>query len=335
MQQKIKVLADKLKDYRAKDYLNPKEENIDKWLSQFSSQNQETILDEMINLADNLYLTEQEVDVFLLKRVKNKELTGDNPTDFWQNVSLLNIQKNGHSQKEMVYKLQNFIREQLGVNVAINCSEKNHFIYVDDFLFSGTKLYGDIEDNFTVTSQYKIDIIYIGYYTYGQYKCNENLNQKFVKIDFKYWRLLELENRVSCINQSCVLWPTQNLATNPRVQNFLGQSHTQQFRDAHSGVAGYGCLNQSNLFTSETNRQILEEEFTLAGLKIINKGIQMGWNMSSWKPLGFSSFKNLGFGSMILSYRNCPNNAPLCLWWGNWNSNPVWYPLFQRTTYSS
>jgi hypothetical protein len=35
----------------------------------------------------------------------------------------------------------------------------------------------------------------------------------------------------------------------------------------------------------------------------------------------------LGFGSLIVTYRNCPNNAPLALW-----VDHPWYPLFPRTT---
>ena len=33
------------------------------------------------------------------------------------------------------------------------------------------------------------------------------------------------------------------------------------------------------------------------------------------KPLGYSPF-DPGFGSMFVTYRNCPNNCPLALWYG-------------------
>ena len=45
------------------------------------------------------------------------------------------------------------------------------------------------------------------------------------------------------------------------------------------------------------------------------------------RPLGNMVLDTLGFGSMIVTFRNCPNNAPLALWTGD-----PWYPLFQRTT---
>ena len=86
MTEKIKQLAELLKDYRADEFLNPKEANISKWLSQFTPTNQETILDEMINIANKLYLTKDEVESFLKGLVNNKKLTNDNPSTFWQNV---------------------------------------------------------------------------------------------------------------------------------------------------------------------------------------------------------------------------------------------------------
>ena len=37
--------------------------------------------------------------------------------------------------------------------------------------------------------------------------------------------------------------------------------------------------------------------------------------------------ESLGFGSLVVTFRNCPNNAPLALWAGD-----PWYPLFPRRT---
>ena len=32
------------------------------------------------------------------------------------------------------------------------------------------------------------------------------------------------------------------------------------------------------------------------------------------RPLGYHNLRTLGFGSMFITYRNCPNNCPLALW---------------------
>lgn len=43
------------------------------------------------------------------------------------------------------------------------------------------------------------------------------------------------------------------------------------------------------------------------------------------RPLGNMVLETLGFGSMLVTFRNCPNNSPLALWAGD-----PWYPLFPR-----
>lgn len=88
-------------------------------------------------------------------------------------------------------------------------------------------------------------------------------------------------------------------------------------------------------FSSEDGRQLLERELLLAGMQIRS----ISQNPSpAIRPLGLSPF-GVGFGSMIATYRNCPNNAPLALWWGDpkaHSSHPFshWYPLMQRRTYA-
>ena len=77
---------------------------------------------------------------------------------------------------------------------------------------------------------------------------------------------------------------------------------------------------------------MLESEFVIAGAKIR----AMAENPNpSMRPLGYSPF-GVGFGSMIATYRNCPNNCPLAIWWGNPKATAGalhWYPLLQRETY--
>jgi len=57
------------------------------------------------------------------------------------------------------------------------------------------------------------------------------------------------------------------------------------------------------------------------------------------KPLGFTKFDGLGFGGTTFTYRNCPNNAPLAFWWGDYEPTGVpaldcWYPLMKRIGYT-
>ena len=95
-----------------------------------------------------------------------------------------------------------------------------------------------------------------------------------------------------------------------------------------------GGHSELNLFSSETGRQALEREMLLAGMRIRSFCQEPSPAM---RPLGRGYF-GLGFGSMIVTYRNCPNTVPLALWWGDSNEHPdhpfsKWYPLLPRRTY--
>ena len=88
-------------------------------------------------------------------------------------------------------------------------------------------------------------------------------------------------------------------------------------------------------FSSEDVRMLLDREMLLDGMLIRSFSQSPSRALS---PLGFSAY-GLGFGSMIVTYRNCPNNTPLALWWGDPeapSNHPFsrWYPLLPRKTYN-
>lgn len=167
----------------------------------------------------------------------------------------------------------------------------------------------------------------------GEYLCIENLkrvaknNNK--NISFNVWAAIRPENRKSYKNSSDVLWPCV-LPEHDLVSAYIARDTKFPFEPRQSGRYA------SNFFSSEAGRQLLETQFLLAGLKIISFCQSPNPIM---KPLGFGPF-GLGFGSTIVTYRNCPNNSPLALWWGDPQKSPKnplgrWYPLVQRKTYST
>jgi hypothetical protein len=87
-----------------------------------------------------------------------------------------------------------------------------------------------------------------------------------------------------------------------------------------------GSLGTNALFATDAGRVLLEQEFLKAGARIRQLCPNLG---ATQRPLGHITLDTLGFGSLIVTFRNCPNNAPLALWVGE-----PWYPLFPRTTNS-
>ena len=88
------------------------------------------------------------------------------------------------------------------------------------------------------------------------------------------------------------------------------------------------------VFSSEAGRQLLESEFLIAGVKIRT----LTQSPKDFiRPLGLGNF-GVGFGSLLVTYRNCPNNCPLALWWGDPEATSGalhWYPLLSRKTYAA
>jgi type II secretory pathway predicted ATPase ExeA len=144
MEKLIVQLANILKDYRSDEMLNPTPQIIQKWINQFTKENQQIVLKEMIYILNKTYISEERINNFLLELITSKKLINNNPKLFWSNVSLLNIQKDGQSQNIMVEKFKKLLWKQLKVNVAVNDYSKLHYIYLDDFLFSGMKLRTDL-----------------------------------------------------------------------------------------------------------------------------------------------------------------------------------------------
>lgn len=125
-----------------------------------------------------------------------------------------------------------------------------------------------------------------------------------------------------------VLWPA-TVQDDPAVAAYLAQQGRFPLEPRQPGGKP-----EIEIFSSEEGRQLLEREFLRAGVRI--RGFCQNPNQIM-RPLGFSSF-GVGFGSTIVTYRNCPNNAPLALWWGDPNAHhnhpfSRWYPLLQRRTY--
>lgn len=334
MKKTAEEIAKIIKDYRKGDFPEFDSAHVLKWVAQFDKTSQKTILSETKNLLDELYITEESI-----KKLFNDIITLDAITDgkhkkFWQNATILDIQNGGSSQKEMNPLFLEIIKSTLKVDVPINDYSKDNIFYLDDFLFTGNRAYNDLTKliNENNISNKKIEIVFIGWYNLGEYYFSKRFTQ-FVNtskknITFRLWSYEEkrLENRLSYKNNSECFWMThvdddiyKNLGLskdNVKLRNVI-QKPTYRF------------------FSQEQNRQVLEEQFLKYGVEIISSCDNPNAVM---RPLGFSPFQGFGFGAIVTSYRNCPNNCPLVLWWGDitkssGNSLDNWYPLLPRKVY--
>ena len=324
-------IANTTKDYRAGEIDTPTPEHVDKWVKQFAEDCQVLLLRELDHVFKETYLTRDWISGWLSKLVENEKLAGEDPCDFWEKAHFLRIQQNGHSQEEMLELFDESLEKQCGITIE-NCGKAGgDYIYIDDVMFTGSRVGNDLEAWIQDDAPEKatVQVVVAAIHTLGEYLVGKRLKGAIAasekEITIHYWRARTIENRKYCKNDSEVLWPAV-IPDDNDVRDYLAQPQKFPFelREAGGKLGPFSC---------EKGRQLLESELLLAGVSI--RGLSQN-PKNILRPLGFGPF-GLGFGSMLVTFRNCPNNCPLALWWGDpaATSGPFhWYPLLPRKTYA-
>lgn len=310
-------------DYRSGEIAAPTAAHVDRWVRQFPENAQQPILAEMEHVLGKSYFPKQFVLQFLKNLVVNNDLAGADPCTFWQGVQFLDIQGGGNSQKDLLRLFSEALYSTCGLTIA-DCGASPHsYLYLDDFVFSGGRVGSDVADwiNQSAPATARVIIVVIGYHRLGQWFAGKDIKNAAAaagkSVTVTWWRAVEFEDRKAYMRVSDVLRPTfipVDAATQAYV-NGLGQEPILRM-PGHVGALG--------LFSGEEGKSLLEQEFLKAGVRI--RAICPHLNIYQ-RPLGNIRLKMVGFGSMVVTYRNCPNNAPLAVWAGN-----PWYPLFPRKT---
>jgi len=215
--------------------------------------------------------------------------------------------------------------KECGLKIEDCGADPDTFIYLDDAIFTGGRVRRDLEAWIAeqAPAEAKVHVITIALHSGGQYYANVKIKEAAraagKSIDLSWWRAIELEDRRAHTTTSDVLRPVA-IPDDDGVKAYVGAMRYQPNLRTPGHVGGNG------IFSSDAGRQLLESEFLKAGVRIR----QMCPHLNQYqRPLGNMILETLGFGSLIVTFRNCPNNAPLALWAGD-----PWYPLFPRTTNS-
>lgn len=250
---------------------------------------------------------------------------GPDPRKFWKSVRFLDIQGGGNSQREMLAIFGQLLKKTFGIEIQQCGDIPDSFIYLDDAIFTGNRVLRDLQTwiQLDAPARSKIHVVCIALHSGGQYYANGRI-QSAAKaagksIEVTWWRAVELEDRRTFTNSSDVLRPASIPDVLDVKQYVEAMTHKPNLRTP-------GNVGSNSLFSSEEGRNLLEQEFLKAGVKIRQMCQNLG---GTQRPLGHITLETLGFGSLIVTFRNCPNNTPLALWVGD-----PWYALFPRTTNS-
>lgn len=310
-------------DYRLGEIPAPDAAHVDRWVEQFPQAVRDPILSELKHVFGMTYFTRAKVQSFIDMVVTSPKFAGPDPAQFWQGVKVLQLQTAGNSQKDMCELLKGSLQRQCGLNMDLCGLAPHTYLYLDDALFSGGRIRSDIVNwvNGLAPANAKVAILVIGLHSLGQWYSAKEIQKAATAagktIATTWWRAIEFEDRKSYTTNSDVLRPA-SIPTDDQTQAYVAALGAAPILRTVGGKSPLG------IFSGEQGRHLLEQEFTSAGVRV--RAMCPHFN-EFMRPLGNFFFKSLGFGSTIVTYRNCPNNAPLVFWAGN-----PWYPLFPRKT---
>ena len=319
----VASIANTIQDYRGGSLPQPIPAHVERWVQQFDAAVQLSILQEIDHVLKKIYFSKEDVTKFLRGAMRTQKLTGDKPEKFWRSASFLDIQGGGSSQTDMLALFSEQLEDEHGFGID-DCGQGDEvFIYLDDGIFTGNRVRRDLENWIRdhAPAQTTVHVICIAEHSGGRYYANGKIQEVIrasgKKIGMTWWHAIELEDRRAYSASSDVLRPTA-IPNDPAVQAYVAaMQYAPTLRTA-------GSPGAANLFSSDAAKILLEQEFLKAGVHIRQICPNLG---ATQRPLGHMTLETLGFGSLIVTYRNCPNNAPLAFWAGD-----PWYPLFPRTT---
>ncbi len=323
-------IASTISDYREGEIDRPTQEHVERWLKQFKTDVQIPLLRELDHVLNNTYYGREKVRKSLDRLVRNPQLAGSNPARFWAGVNFLDIQEEGKSQSDLLFLFTQTLNEVCKLEFKECGSAGGPFVYLDDVLCTGASVGKALSDWLAQDAPQNptVHVLVIATHTRGEYEAGLQLQDKadatHKNLDLKIWHDVRFENLLINRDNSEVLWPV-SLPDDPAIREYVSAEKKFPFKPRKAG----GKF-KSKIFSSEAGRHALEQAMLVEGTRI--------WaackDPSSFRrPLGYSRY-GLGFGSTIVTFRNCPNNAPLALWWpypdAAPGSAPDWYPLMAR-----
>lgn len=294
-------------------------DHVVRWVEQFDVGARVSILRELAYVLQRSYISRE----MMLGFVEGIAVA---IKDSVNRFSLLSIQHGGQSQEHLVEILNEKLVGLIGTPCDINADDYPYYIYIDDVLFSGGRVKNDITawlENSAPESAVVYIVLY-GAHTYGEWKTGKSLREAATRlgknIQFEWRKYVSYENRKTYTCNSDVLRP-KVVPDYPAVQRFCAQLPAGDPQVLRAG----DFIGPLLLYSSGAGKDFLEQEFFKKGAEIVELCRNLNQHQ---RPLGNCTFLNsYGFGSLVVTYRNCPNNAPLALWVGH-----PWYPLFPRVT---
>jgi hypothetical protein len=325
----VNSIVDTVADYRLGE-INPIDpDHVERWVSQFSKEDQPVILNEMDRILKDYYVSCDDLFQWVRDTLSDSKIFGNNLAASIVKTHFLQIQDKGNSQNDVLGMVNSVLSDDYGLDIRECGIRPSTYVYLDDCMYTGNRVKWDIK-NWIGKAQAGTHLHIIFYalhrssLSYVQSEIDPICKSRGVKPS--YWCERE-------INGNETFWPRQVL-DDPLVDEYI---HAIVVKAKVKGwrprlFRPRGQLLPETVFSSPAARDIVEAAFLSKGAFIMSLPNVAKAEM---RPMGFEKLESLGFGSMFVTCRNISNNSPLVLWWGIPNRGPGhplgrWCPLFLR-----
>jgi len=350
----IKRILDAVPDYRINAGFSLTEEKITEWIMQFNKSDRDFVLDEMGNIFEKRYLSEDTAKDSMEEIIKalKKDLGYSSEVDLLLNSYFLDLQEDGKSQKILLGFFDEFIQTKYGIKLK-DCGKtsRTNLIYLDDILCTGNTVYWDLvkwlslKDGKGISTfdkvykrNSKIILIY-----FIEHKLNSDvLRRKFWYFNHYLPDMVKQYYFDDYLVNNDYREANASLNFAFPLKEFLSKKAREYGNGIHEDVnelctrkgfdiRGRFCREENTpkkeiLFSNNDNRNRFENILIDTGLKILNSVNNI--RKKNIRPLGYDlpTYKSFGFGTLSFTWRNIPNTSPIVFWY----KTRDWNPLFEK-----
>ena len=232
-----KEIAEIIKGFRQPSVdIEINQEHVHKWISQFSPDTQDTILEETLHILKKWYFGRDKISLFLNEIMDYLKAENENATDAdpFKGICFLDIQESGKSQFQLLEILKDEANKKYGCSIRTgNPGQENYYVYLDDGLYTGSRLRKDIKRCLqTIPEGSHIDVIYLIACRSGMDFSKSELEKvckaKNIKLNIHRWRevcnnktITRIDNVTSYEPVQECLWPSSRLAKLPEISSYI------------------------------------------------------------------------------------------------------------------
>lgn len=326
-----------LADYREGEITPISTADVDRWISQFDATDRDILLAETDRILKAHYVSTESSRTFIDDIWGTTDLVGEDPAATIEGIKFLDVQRKGSSQKTMLDVARESLETTLGLDLD-ECGEPpSAYIYLDDGMFSGNTVVHDLTDEIPkMVKGSELHMIFLSAHDGGVRYVGNRLGPILHKQNMRrhIWVIPKhgFQNFPWQNESHQLLWPTKVTG-----DKFV-DAYVEHVKKACDGKNFSPRLfrpqprAKEDVFSSLDDRQAVESAFLRKGAYIVAQCQNPGESM---RPLGYEYLSSLGFGALVVTYRNIANNCPLALWWGDptaSKSHPFskWFPLIPR-----